>query len=153
MIVHLTAAEIADWPERRHQHQFNENAIRMTRTLGVAAGLGRIGVHLVRLEPGRASTQHHWHDADEEFVYMLAGRAMAHIGDQRFEVGPGDFMGFAAPSAAHSLENPFAVDALYLVGGERNAVDLVHYPRIARTLIKSHSSRRWVDWADIHDLP
>ena len=67
MIVHLTAAEIADWPERRHQHQFNENAIRMTRTLGVAAGLGRIGVHLVRLEPGRASTQHHWHDADERY--------------------------------------------------------------------------------------
>jgi uncharacterized cupin superfamily protein len=152
MIVHLTAAEIAGWPERRHEHQFNANGIRMTRTLGLAAGLGRLGVHLVRLEPGRESTQHHWHDADEEFVYMLAGRAIACIGDARVEVGPGDFMGFTAPSPAHSLENPFAEDAIYLVGGERNAVDLVHYPRIERTLIKSHGRRRWVDWRDVHDL-
>lgn len=153
MIVHLTAAELADWPERRHQHQFNPNAIRMTRTLGIAAGLTGVGVHLVRLEPGRASTQHHWHDADEEFVYVLRGRGIACLGDERVEVGPGDFMGFAAPSAAHSLENPFDEDLLYLVGGEQNAVDLVHYPRIARTLIKSHGSRRWVDWQDIHELP
>jgi uncharacterized cupin superfamily protein len=153
MIVHLTAAEIADWPERRHQHQFNENAVRMTRTLGVAAGLAGMGVHLVRLEPGRASTQHHWHDADEEFIYVLGGRGVACLGDARVEVGPGDFMGFAAPSAGHSLENPFDEDLLYLVGGERNAVDLVHYPRIARTLVKSHGTRRWVDWRDLHDLP
>jgi uncharacterized cupin superfamily protein len=153
MIVHLTAAEIAALPERRHQHQFNPNGIRMTRTLGSAAGLERVGVHLVRLEPGRESTQHHWHDADEEFIYILAGRAIACIDDARVEVGPGDFMGFTAPSPAHSLENPFGEDVVYLVGGERNAVDLVHYPRIERTLIKSHGRRRWVDWRDIHDLP
>lgn len=152
MIVHLTAAEIADWPERRHQHQFNENAIRQTRTLGIAAGLTGVGLHLIRLEPGRTSTQHHWHDADEEFVYILGGRGIACLGHERIEVGPGDFMGFPAPSPAHSLENPFAEDLLYLVGGECNAVDLVHYPRIARTLIKSHGSRRWVDWRDIHEL-
>lgn len=153
MILHLSATTIADWPERRHQHQFNQNAVRMTRTLGIAAGLAGIGLHLIRLEPGRASTQHHWHDADEEFIYILQGRAVACLGDRRIEVGPGDFMGFAAPSAAHSLENPFEQDLLYLVGGECNAVDLVHYPRIGRTLIKSHGSRRWVDWRDLHESP
>jgi len=153
MIVHLTAAEIAAWPERRHTHQFNENAVRLTRTLGVAAGLARIGVHLIRLEPGRSSTEHHCHDADEEFIYILSGKAVARIGEERVAVGPGDFMGFPAPSPAHSLENPFDEDLLYLMGGEHNAVDLVHYPNIARTLIKSHGTRRWVDWRDIHDLP
>jgi uncharacterized cupin superfamily protein len=152
MIVHLSAAEIASWPERPHRHQFNANALRMTRTLGVAAGLDRIGVHLIRLPPGRESTQHHWHDADEEFVYILSGRAIACLGETRIEVGPGDFMGFTTPSVAHSLENPFDADVVYLVGGERNALDLVHYPRIARTLIKSHGSRRWVDWRDVRDV-
>ncbi|MBX3705887.1 MAG: cupin domain-containing protein [Pseudomonadales bacterium] len=152
MIIHLTAAAIAALPERRHQHQFNENAVRMTRTLGVAAGLAGIGLHRIRLAPGSESTQHHWHDADEEFIYILAGRAIACIGTERFEVGPGDFMGFGAPSPAHSLENPFDEDLHYLVGGERNAVDLVHYPRIERTLIKSHGARRWVEWADVHEL-
>jgi len=153
MIVHLTAAELAATAERRHVHQFNANAVRLTRTLGLAAGLAGIGVHLVRLEPGRESTQHHWHDADEEFIYILAGRAIACIGTDRHPVGPGDFMGFQAPSPAHSLINPFDADVIYLMGGECHSVDLVHYPRIKRTLIKSHGTRRWVDWADLQTLP
>lgn len=148
----LRAADIDALPERRHRHQFNDNAERLTRTLGDAAGLSRIGVHLVRLEPGRDSTQHHSHDADEEFLYVLAGRGIARIGDTDYEVGPGDFMGFPAPSPAHSLRNPFDEDLVYLMGGERNAVDAVHYPLIRRTMTKAHGTRRWFDWDDAHDL-
>lgn len=146
----LRAADIAALDERRHEHQFNANAVRLTRTLGLATGLARIGVHLVRLEPGRDSTQHHYHDADEEFLYVLAGRGIAHIGEQRYEVGPGDFMGFPAPSPAHSLSNPYDEDLLYLMGGERNVVDAVHYPRIRRTMLKGPDGRQWADWDDLH---
>jgi uncharacterized cupin superfamily protein len=148
----LRAADIEAIEERRHQHQFNDNAVRHTRTLGEAAGLSRIGVHLVRLESGRDSTQHHFHDADEEFLYIVSGRGIAHIGDEQFEVGPGDFMGFPAPSPAHSLSNPFDSDLLYLMGGERNAVDAVHYPRIRRSMYKADGSRRWVHWDDLNEL-
>ena len=42
----------------------------------------RIGVHIVRLAPGRESTQFHYHDADEEFLYVLEGRGIAEIGDE-----------------------------------------------------------------------
>ncbi|MEZ5558887.1 MAG: cupin domain-containing protein [Pseudomonadales bacterium] len=149
----LRAAAIAALPERRHQHQFNDNAVRYTRTLGEQAGLERIGLHLVRLEPGHDSTQHHFHDADEEFLYIVSGRGMAHIGDESFEVATGDFMGFAAPSPAHSLSNPFDEDLVYLMGGERNAVDAVHYPRIRRSMFKARGNRRWADWDDLQDLP
>jgi len=148
----ITAADMAAMDERAHVHQFNANAVRLTRTLGVPVGLERIGIHLVRLEPGRDSTQHHYHDADEEFIYVISGRGVAHIGDERFDVGPGDFMGFPAPSPAHSLSNPHQEVLIYLVGGERNAVDAVHYPRIRRTMLKAHGSRRWVDWGELHDL-
>lgn len=148
----LRAADIAAMDERRHQHQFNANAVRMTRTLGLAAGMERIGIHMIRLEPGRDSTEHHYHDADEEFLLILSGRGIARIGDDRFEVGPGDFMGFPAPSPAHSLSNPFDQDLLYLMGGERHGVDAVHYPRIGRTMLKGAGRRRWVDWPHLHDL-
>ncbi len=149
----LSASDIQGLGEVHHQHQFNDNAVRMTRTLGTQVGLSRIGIHLVRLQPGRDSTQQHFHDSDEEFIYILSGRGMAHIGDERHEVGPGDFMGFPAPSPAHGLENPFDEDLVYLMGGERNVFDAVHYPRIGRTMIKSHGRRQWVDWQDMHDLP
>jgi uncharacterized cupin superfamily protein len=148
----ITAAELAAMPERSHRHQFNDNAVRLTRTIGEAVGLQRIGLHLVRLPPGRDSTQHHYHDADEEFLYVLSGRGIASIGEQSFAVGPGDFMGFPAPSPAHSLHNPFDEDLLYLMGGERHAVDAVHYPRIRRSMLKAHGVKRWVDWPDLHQV-
>jgi uncharacterized cupin superfamily protein len=148
----LTAAAIAAIPATRRVHQFNSNAVRLTRTLGELVGLQRIGLHIVRVEPGRESTQFHYHDADEEFLYILQGRGIAEIGDERFEVGAGDFMGFAAPSPPHTLVNPFAEDLVYLMGGERNPNDVVHYPRIRRSMIKGPGGRRWVDWADLHDV-
>jgi uncharacterized cupin superfamily protein len=148
----LSRAVIDSLDEIEHRHQFNSNAIRLTRTLGVPAGLKRIGVHLVRLGTGRDSTQFHYHDSDEEFVYILSGRGIAEIGEQRFEVAAGDFMGFPAPSPGHSLNNPHPEDLVYLMGGERNQADVVHYPKIRRTMIKSHGQRRYVDWQHMVDL-
>ena len=37
-------------------------------------------------------------------------RGIAEIGDETFEVGPGDAMLFTAPSVGHHLRNPFEVD-------------------------------------------
>ncbi|MEX2248408.1 MAG: hypothetical protein WD671_02140, partial [Parvibaculum sp.] len=54
----FSAAQIADLPERVHTHQFNPNAIRHTRSLGDLLGLADLGVHLVRVEPGRETTEH-----------------------------------------------------------------------------------------------
>lgn len=147
----LKAHAIAAMPPLRRRHQFNDNAVRLSRSLSDAAGMARIGVHLVCLQPGRESTQFHYHDADEEFLYILQGRGIAEIGDDEFEVGPGDFMGFTAPSAPHALRNPFDEELLYLMGGERNVTDVVHYPRIRRSMIKSAARRLWADWDDIHE--
>ncbi len=69
---YLSADDIAAMPDRKHQHQFNTNAIRLTRALGDHLGLERLGVSLVRLEQGRDSTQHHYHEADEEFIYIIS---------------------------------------------------------------------------------
>jgi uncharacterized cupin superfamily protein len=148
----LSAAAIEAIEPVRSQHQFNDNAVRITRTLGTRVGLQRIGVHVVRLQPGHESTQFHFHDADEEFLYVLEGRGVAEIGDESFDVGPGDFMGFATPSPAHTLRNPYDRDLVYLMAGERNPNDVVHYPRIRRSMIKGPGRRRWVDWDDLHEL-
>ena len=128
---YFSAAEIAAMPERRHRHQFNENAVRMTRTLGDPAGLKDMGLHIVRLEPGRESTEFHFHGQDEEFLMILSGRGIAEIGDDRIEVGPGDVMAFPKNSPAHVMHVPEGAgeDLVYLMGGTRAPVDICTYPR------------------------
>lgn len=141
--------------ETRTQHQFNEAAVRHSHNLSQATGLERIGVHLVRIEPGHESTTHHYHDADEEFIYILSGSGEARIGDDIYAIEAGDFMGFPAPSPAHSMRNPETneTDLVYLMGGERWASDVVHYPELKRSMIKSHGRRYWSAWENFEDLP
>lgn len=149
----LRAAAIAELTEHAHQHQFNDNAIRHTRNLGDALGLSALGLHLVRLTTGHDSTQFHTHDTDEEFLFVLEGRGIATIGEQQHDIGAGDFMAFPAGSLPHSLHNPFAEDLVYLMGGDRNPSDVVHYPSIGRSMIKSAGRRRWVDTDALTDVP
>lgn len=149
----LTAEQIAALAETESQHQFNANAIRYSRALSDATGMQRLGVHLVRLESGRDSTQHHYHDNDEEFIYVISGRGEARIGDEIRPVQAGDFMGFACGSAPHSLHNPHNEDLVYLMGGERNGNDVVHYPDIRKSLIKTAGQRLSANWEDLQPHP
>lgn len=125
----LRKSDIEQIVETRHSHVLDPEAQRLTRSLGDAAGLKTIGVHLVRLEPGRESTVYHFHRQDEEWIYILSGRGIAEIGGEKFEIGPGDFMGFVAGSAPHTLTNPQREDLVYLVGGNRCPIDICDYPR------------------------
>ncbi len=153
MTTHLIRAnDLANAPEYRVQHQFNEQAIRLTRTLSTPTGMQRLGLHLVRVKSGLDSTTHHSHDADEEFIFVLSGRGIARIGEEEFAVGPGDFMGFPERSPAHSMRNCSDEDLVYLMGGESNPVDVVHYPDLSRSMIKSHGKRTFADWSDLSDV-
>ena len=148
----FSAKAIAALPEQRNVHQFNDNAVRITRTLGTLAGLTQIGLHIVRLEKDRDSTEYHYHDADEEFLYVISGRGFAVIGDERHDVGPGDVMAFPHGSPPHTLSNPFEEDLVYLMGGERNSSDVVHYPNLKRSMVKSAGRRHWTDWSNQSEI-
>ena len=125
----LRKSDIEQIVETRHSHVLDPEAQRLTRSLGDAAGLKTIGVHLVRLEPGRESTVYHFHHQDEEWIYILSGRGIAEIGGEKYDIGPGDFMGFVAGSAPHTITNPQREDLVYLVGGNRCPIDICDYPR------------------------
>ena len=73
----LRAEEIEELSETINVHQFNDEAIRHTRSLGDMVGMNSIGVHLVRVKPGNQSTQFHSHKNDEEFLYILSGKGLA----------------------------------------------------------------------------
>lgn len=131
----ITAAEIAAAPEIHVRQPFNPNSQVYLRSLGQATGLARQQLAIGRVPPGKDSFEPHAHARDEEFLYILSGRGRATIGDEVFEVGPGDFMGFTAPSPAHNLSNPYDEDLVYLMGGERSGLDVVDFPRAGKTVI------------------
>ncbi|MEL6399656.1 MAG: cupin domain-containing protein [Cyanobacteria bacterium J06607_6] len=139
----LSAAAIAAMPEHVFGHPLNANAVRHTRSLAAATGCLQLGVHLVRVLPGHDSTEHHRHRGEEEFIYILSGRGLAHIGEDTFEVAPGDFMGFRPDSLAHSMHNPFDEDLVYLMGGTDLDYDVVDYPRQGKRMYRVGDRRTY----------
>ncbi|WP_299403262.1 cupin domain-containing protein [Acaryochloris sp. IP29b_bin.148] len=147
---HLVQAfAIQESPEQRFQHPLNSNAVRHTKSIGDWVGLERLGVHLVRVEPGRDTTQFHYHHQEEEFIYILSGKGIAAIGEAEYEVGPGDFIGFTAPSQPHCLSNPFDQDLVYLMGGERRSVDICDYPKLRQRLVRNGEDRQLYNRDDL----
>lgn len=134
----LKGDEIAALPEAHIRHPWNDKSDVYLKRLSDMAGLTRTVLSIARVPPGRESFLYHRHERDEEFVYILSGRGRAEIGEEIYEVGPGDFMGFPTPDGpAHHLTNPYDEDLIYLMGGERSGFDIGHFPRDGRRLIFS----------------
>ncbi len=141
----LRRTEIAALEEARRVHQFNDRAVRHTRSLGDIVGLDSVGIHLVRVEPGVETTQHHNHEFSDEFVYILEGTAELVIDETPQTLTAGDFAGFPRGGPAHSMKNVGETDLLYLMGGGRPDIDICNYPRIRRRMYIVNGHREFVD--------
>jgi uncharacterized cupin superfamily protein len=91
-------------------------------------GAAKVGVGLLELPPGCDTSPAHYHTHEEEHLYVLSGRLTLQLGDERFELEPGDYACFPAGQAAkHQLRNDGAEPARYLMIGERISGDRVVY--------------------------
>lgn len=98
------------------------------RLLSDAGGLTQFGAFVETLHPGSRSSHKHWHEQEDEFIYILSGIATLHEGDTITEMHPGDAATFKAGVAlGHCLENRSTQDCTYLVVGTRSPNDVVHY--------------------------
>jgi len=131
----LRAADVKS-KERSFSHPWNKNSSVATTFLGRALGLRRAGVNLTRLPAGKESFLPHSHQREEEWIYILAGRGIAEIDGAEFEVGPGDFMAFPAPSVVHHLRNPNAEDLVYLMGGENLEFEIEEFPTVGKRMVR-----------------
>ena len=69
---------------------------RARKRLGNAAGLDQFGVNLTTLKPGAASALRHWHEKEDEFVYILEGEVVLIEDGGETVLKPGDAAGFKA---------------------------------------------------------
>jgi uncharacterized cupin superfamily protein len=110
---------------------------REKAALGSVAGLTQFGVNLTRLKPGAASALRHWHENEDEFVYVLEGELVLIEDDGETLLKRGDAAGFKAGVAnGHHLVNKSDRDAVYLEIGTRAARECAHYPDVDLVYIK-----------------
>jgi uncharacterized cupin superfamily protein len=116
----------------RYPAPFDEPCKRRAwHKLGDAAGLTQFGVNLVRLAPGVWSSQRHWHELEDEFVYLLEGELVLVTDEGETKMVPGDCAGFkAGVRNGHHFQNRSNEDAVLLVVGTRNDADSGGYSDI-----------------------
>jgi uncharacterized cupin superfamily protein len=104
---------------------------RERKRLGNAVGLDQFGVNLSRLRPGAASSQRHWHQNEDELVYVLEGELVLVEDGGETALRPGDAAGWKAGVAnGHCLINRTERDAVYIEIGSRAAREVASYPDI-----------------------
>lgn len=126
-------------------HPWNPQSLMRGTQLARSVGLKRTGVNLIRIPAGKESFAYHSHQHEEEWIYVLSGRALALIDDVEYEVGAGDFIGFPAPSVAHHLRNPGPDELVYLVGGENRDNEIADFPRLGKRIVRRGKDVEVVD--------
>ncbi len=138
----ITREEIAAYEGVAKTHFLNENAQRLNKSLGDLTGLTGIGFHIIEVAPGHDSTEFHKHYHEDECVYILDGEAEATIGDAKYPVKSGDFIGYRAGGEPHQLRNTGSGILRCIVVGQRLAHDVGDYPRQQKRIYR-HQGMQW----------
>jgi uncharacterized cupin superfamily protein len=96
--------------------------------LGNAVGLTQFGVNLTTLKPGAATSLRHWHEHQDELVYILEGELVLVEDEGETVLRAGDAAGWKANVRnGHHLINRSDRDAILLEIGTRTPREHVEY--------------------------
>lgn len=120
----------ADVPEKCDRYPNSDELLGHCRAIGRAAGLLKIGLHVVRVPPGHRISWPHAEALEEEFVYVLDGAVDAWIDGALHAMKVGDLAAFPAGTGiCHTFLNNGDREATLLVGGEASKADnRIFYP-------------------------
>ncbi len=104
---------------------------RVRKALGDAGGLTQFGVNLTCLPPGAASAQRHWHEAEDELVFVVSGELTLIEEGGETTLRAGEAAAFrAGHTDGHHLVNRSGADAVVLEVGTRSPDERCQYPDI-----------------------
>jgi len=107
------------------------------RWIGDPGGLSQFGAFEEILQPGSRSSLKHWHMAEDEMIYVLAGEVTVIEGEAVTTLKPGDAAAFpAGREVGHFLQNRSAAPCKYLVVGTRAPADVITYPDHGRRCVR-----------------
>jgi uncharacterized cupin superfamily protein len=118
---------------------------RSRKRLGNAVGLLQFGVNLTTLKPGAWSSQRHWHEHEDELIYIVDGEVVLVEDGGETVLKAGDAAGFKANSGnGHCLINRSDRDVVYLEIGTRSARERVVYSDIDMVLEREPGNARYL---------
>jgi uncharacterized cupin superfamily protein len=104
-------------------------ALRFRKKLAAATGGREIGASLYRVPPGARPWPRHFHTANEEAIYVLAGEGAIALGDAVVPLRAGDYVALPVGAAhAHQIRNDSAGDLVFLCVSTMREPDVVVYP-------------------------
>ncbi len=137
---HVIKADDQEDGTIRISHPFNPNSELYYSPLSDRVGMQRSQLAKGRIPPGKESFELHSHRVQEEFIFILEGKGELEIGEEKIELGPGDYAGFPCDGLAHNLANIGNVDLVYLMGGERSELEIAEFPRQGKIMVAGKDS-------------
>lgn len=111
-----------------------------------AGGITQYGAYVETLQPGSTSSNRHWHEKEDELLYVISGEVTVVENDGPHLLRPGDAACWpAGVPNAHTVENRSSAPCAYLIIGTRLTHDVCHYPDIGRTLHTEGETWRLVE--------
>lgn len=114
------------------------------RLISDPGGLSQFGAFIETLPPGSSSGHRHWHESEDEMVYVLSG-AVVLVEDTEATLLPGDVAAWPAGNpVGHRIDNRSDAPASYLVIGTRHQTDIIHYSDHDLITHKNGATRRYL---------
>lgn len=118
---------------------------RSRKRLARAADLTHFGVNICTLKPGAASSQRHWHEGEDELVYVLEGEVVLREDGGDIVLKPGDAAAWKAGVAnGHCLINRADRDAVFIEVGTRASSERAHYSDIDMMVVRDEKGARYM---------
>jgi uncharacterized cupin superfamily protein len=119
---------VAHWDEIEGRRNAKGEMDATWQAIGDAAGTRGVGVHRVRVAPGKLPTPPHSHGASEELYFVLAGSGLAWQDGEVHEVRPRDCVIHRADEHEHTfVGGPDGLE--YIVFGTRHPTEFGWLPR------------------------
>ena len=114
-----------DWMSLSHGDRFDMRG----RSLTGFNNPSGLGCSVYKVPPGKQAFPKHTHLANDEAIFVIAGRGTLTVGEESSAVGEGDFVLMPrGADNAHQLVNDGDTDLTYLCMSTMNHPDVVHYP-------------------------
>lgn len=97
----------------------------------------KIGIAYEELPPGKQSCPFHYHMLEEEHIVALEGEATLRLGEERYTIRAGDYVGFpAGQRAGHCLVNESDAPFRFIIIGDHQPNEVCVYPDSNKVMVR-----------------